>query len=191
MITVERRVGGVLAAACAAALLLFLPAVPAQTTVPKKKTAPKPEMTSAELFSYIHGALLEYSADDRVNDNLDVSIDPTATVLTVKQPDGHCDIFLNALDANTIAWDTYDASDSMQTRAPLLRMTVVAMAGKKARTCYDLDNNVDSSTPPNRARLLFAWDKIQDGPGFQIKMMKAMKKLIALSGGSAEKDIFK
>ena len=73
--------------------------------------------------------------DDGANDNLEVSIDPTATVLTIKQPDGHCDIFLSGLDANTITWDVYDASDSMQTRAPLARMTVVAVAGKK---CADV-----------------------------------------------------
>lgn len=135
--------------------------------------------------------MLEYSPDDHVNDNLEVSIDPTATVLTIKQPDGHCDIFLSGLDANTITWDVYDASDSMQTRAPLARMTIVAVAGKSARTCYDVDNNVDPSTPVTRARLLFSWDKIPEGSGFQSKMTKAFKKLIVLSGGRAEKDIFK
>jgi tetrahydromethanopterin S-methyltransferase subunit B len=134
--------------------------------------------------------MLAYSPDDRVNDNLDVLIDPTATILTIKQPDGHCDIFLNALDPNTVTWDVYDASDSMQTRAPLARMTVVAVAGKRARTCYDMENNLDPSTPPGRVRLLFSWDRIPEGSGFQAKMTKAFKKLIAKSGGSAEKNIF-
>lgn len=191
MIKVERRVGlRLAAAACAAGLVFVVPGCVAQTNAPKKKAPSKPEPTTAELFSYIHGVMLAYSADDRVNDNLDVSIDPTATILTVKQPDGHCDIFLNALDPNTITWDVYDASDSMQTRAPLARMTVVAAAGKRARTCYDGENNLDPSTPPSRARLLFSWDKIPEGSGFQAKMTKAMKKLIAKSGGSAEKNIF-
>jgi hypothetical protein len=156
-----------------------------------KKAPPKKELTSAELFAYIRGSLMEYSGDDGANDNLEVSIDPTATVLTIKQPDGHCDIFLNALDANTISWDVYDASDSMQTRAPLARMTVVSMAGKKARTCYDLENNIDPAIPVTRARILFSWSKIPDGSGFQSKFTKAFKKLIVLSGGAAEKDIFK
>ena len=192
MIRVERRIGPSLAAG-AGALLLALAAsgLAGQTQTHKKKADPKPEPTSAELFAYVRGALIEYSPDDRVNDNLEVSIDPTATVLTIKQPDGHCDIFLNALDANTIAWDVYDASDSMQTRAPLARMTVISVAGKKARTCYDVDNNIDPSIPVTRVRILFSWDKIPEGSGFQAKFTKAFKKLIKQSGGAEEKDIFK
>jgi hypothetical protein len=192
MIQVERRAGCLLAAGIFGALLaIAVPASLAQTETPKKKAKPKPEPTSAELFAYIRGALLEFSPDDRINDNLEVTIDPTATVLTVKQPDGHCDIFLSALDANTIAWDIYDASDSMEARQPLARLTVVSVAGKNARTCYDVDNQVDQTISGNRARLLFSWGKIPDGSGVQAKMTKALKKLIALSGGSAEKDIFK
>ena len=192
MIHVERRAGCLLAAGIFGALLaIAVPASLAQTETPKKKAKPKAEPTSAELFAYIRGALLEFSPDDRINDNLEVTIDPTATVLTVKQPDGHCDIFLSALDANTIAWDIYDASDSMEARQPLARLTVVSVAGKNARTCYDVDNQVDQTISGNRARLLFSWGKIPDGSGVQAKMTKALKKLIALSGGSAEKDIFK
>jgi hypothetical protein len=192
MIQVERSAGCLLAAGIFGALLaIAVPASLAQTETPKKKAKPKPEPTSAELFAYIRGALLEFSPDDRINDNLEVTIDPTATVLTVKQPDGHCDIFLSALDANTIAWDIYDASDSMEARQPLARLTVVSVAGKNARTCYDVDNQVDQTISGNRARLLFSWGKIPDGSGVQAKMTKALKKLIALSGGSAEKDIFK
>ena len=192
MIRVERRIGPSLAAGACALLLALAPSVLAgQTQTYKKKADPKPEPTSADLFAYVRGALIEYSPDDRVNDNLEVSIDPTATVLTIKQPDGHCDIFLNALDANTIAWDVYDASDSMQTRAPLARMTVISVAGKKARTCYDVDNNIDPSIPVTRVRILFSWDKIPEGSGFQAKMTKAIKKLITQSGGYGEKDIFK
>ena len=130
------------------------PCVSQSNPTQHKKTAPKKEPTSAELFAYIRGALLEFSGDDGANDNLEVSIDPTATVLTIKQPDGHCDIFLNALDANTMTWDVYDASDSMQTRAPLARMTVNSVAGKKARTCYDLDNNIDPALAKPFGKLL-------------------------------------
>lgn len=148
-------------------------------------------MTSAELFAYIHGALMEYSADDGVNDNLEVTIDPTATIITIKQPDGHCDIFLDSLDPNTITWDVYDASDSMQTRAPLARMTVIALAGKKARACYDPENNVDPSTPVTRARILFSWDKIPEGSGLQTKFTKAIKRLIVMSEGGVEKSSLK
>jgi hypothetical protein len=177
---------------CAGAMAWTVPSCAAQSkTTPTKKLAPKKEPTAAELFAYIRGALLEYSGDDGANDNLEASIDPTATVLTIKQPDGHCDIFLNALDANTISWDVYDASDSMQTRAPLARMTVVSVAGKKARTCYDVDNNIDPAISVTRARILFSWAKIPEGSGFQTKFTKAFKKLITQSGGAAEVSLFK
>jgi hypothetical protein len=192
MIQVGRRTGLSLAAGVCAAMLALSPmAGLAQTQAYKKKAAPKPEPTPTELFEYIRGALLAYSADDRVNDNLEVSIDPTNTVITIKQPDGQCNIFLNALDANTISWDVYDASDSAQTRAPLARMTVVSTAGKRARTCYDIDNNPDPSIPSTYARFLFSWDKIPESSGLQTKMTKAMKKLIKQSGGYAEKTLFK
>jgi len=189
---VERWAGFLLrSAACAAVLATAISACSAQTQQAHKKAAPKPELTSAELFTYVRGSLMQYSPDDGVNDNLEVSIDPTATVITVKQPDGHCDIFLGSLDSNTITWDVYDASDSMQTRAPLARLTVIAAAGKNARTCYDPGNNIDPSAPGTRARLLFSWDRIPEGSGFQSKFTKALKSLIKLSGGTVEKNIFK
>jgi len=204
MIQTERRAGSRLAAGVCAVLLTVpmyasggqdssrLKAMSGPTsTLDTHKRASEHELTPAELFDYIHGAMLAYSAEDQVNDNLEVSIDPTATILTIKQPDGHCDICLSALDANTIVWDVYDARDSMQTRAPLARLTVAAIAGKKARTCYDTDNNVDPSIPTLRARILFSWGAIPDGSGFQSKFTKALKKLIKQSGGMAEKNIFK
>jgi len=194
MIQVERRAGLSLAAGvCAAVLSIAVSVCSAQTAMPvaHKKAAAKPEPTAQDLYAYIRGALLAFSPDDRINDTLEVALDPTATVLTIKQPDGHCDIFLNALDANTLVWDVYDASDSMASRQPLARLTVISVPGKNARTCYDVDNQVDATISGNRARLLFSWGKIPDGSGFQAKMTKAIKKLIALSGGSAEKDIFK
>jgi len=85
----------------------------------------------------------------------------------------------------------YDASDSMQTRAPLARLTVVSVAGKKARTCYDPDNNIDPAINITRARILFSWEKIPEGSGFQTKFTKAFKKLITQSGGAAEASLFK
>jgi hypothetical protein len=177
---------------CAGAMAWTVTPCAAQSkTTQSKKAAPKKEPTSAELFAYMRGALLQYSSDDGSNDNLEVSIDPTATVLTIKQPDGHCDIFLNALDANTISWDVYDASDSMQTRAPVARLNVVSVAGKKARTCYDVENNLDPAINVTRARILFSWEKIPEGSGFQSKFTKAFKKLITQSGGAAEISLFK
>jgi hypothetical protein len=144
MIQIERRAGLRLAAMVYAVVLVIAANPCAGQSSTHKKQAPAHEPSSSELFAYVHGKLLQYSPEDGVNDNLEISLDPTSTVLTIKQPDGHCDIFLSALDANTIAWDVYDATDSMQTRAPLARLTVDAIAGKKARTCYDTDNNVDS-----------------------------------------------
>lgn len=192
MNSVERWAGlGLALVLCIGAMSWTAPMCVAQTKVAHKKSAPVKEPTAEELFIYVRGALLEYSADDGVNDNLEVSIDPTNTVLTIKQPDGHCDIFLNALDVNTISWDVYDATDSMQTRAPLARLNVVSMAGKKARTCYDTENNIDPAPSATRARILFSWDKIPEGSGFQSKFTKAFKKLITHSGGSAEASLFK
>jgi hypothetical protein len=191
MIPVERRVRWIVVAGIAAMLVIAVPSGMAQTQVHKKKADPKPAVTSQDLYAYIRGSLLAYSPDDHLNDNLEVSLDPTATVLTIKQPDGHCDVFLSALDANTLVWDVYDASDSVTSRQPLLRLSVVSVPGKSARICYDTDNQVDTTIPANRARLLFSYAKIPEGSGFQAKMTKAMKKLIALSGGSPEKDIFK
>jgi len=176
---------------CAGAMAWTAPMCAAQSKPAHKKSAPVKEPTAAELFAYMRGVLLQYSADDGSNDNLEVAIDPTATVLTIKQPDGHCDIFLNALDANTVSWDVYDASDSMQTRAPLARLTVVSVAGKKARTCYDPDNNLDPAPSATRARILFSWEKIPEGSGFQSKFTRAFKKLITQSGGAAEASLFK
>jgi len=190
---VERWAGLWLASVlCAGAMAGTAPLCNAQSkTTQSKKPAAKKEPTSAELFAYIRGALLQYTADDGANDNLEVAIDPTATVLTIKQPDGHCDIFLNALDASTISWDVYDATDSMQTRAPLARLSVVSVAGKKARTCYDPENNIDPAPSATRARILFSWEKIPEGSGFQAKFTKAFKKLITHSGGAAEVSLFK
>jgi hypothetical protein len=51
-------------------------------------------------------------------------------------------------------------------------------------------NNVDSSVPTNRARLLFSFTKADKVPGFQDKMTKALKKLIVLSGGAPENKLF-
>jgi hypothetical protein len=190
MIQVERRVILALAAGIGAAVLAgSVLSGFAQTQAHKKD--PKPLPTAEDYYEYIRGSLLAYSPDDRINDNLEVSLDPTATVLTIKQPDGHCDIFLNALDANALVWDVYDASDSVTSREPLARLTIFSAPGKNARTCYDNDNQVDQTIPGNRARLLFLYAKIPEGSGFETKMTKAMKKLIALTGGDAEKDLFK
>ena len=187
-----------LAAICAAGVMMMQPACIAQNsttaqkkTVSKAKAKPKPEPTPAELFGVIRGSLLAYSPDDHINDNLEVALDPTGTVLTISQPDGHCDQFLSALDANTLVWDVYDASDSMTSRQPLLRLSVISVPGKNARVCYDTDNQVDQTIPSNRARFLFLLAKIPDQIPFQIRVSKALKKLIAQSGGNAEKDIFK
>ena len=191
MIQVERRVRLAVAAGIGAAMLL-LPMPSGVTQTPAhKKADPKPVVTAQDLYAYIRASLLAYTPDDNLNDNLEVALDPTATVLTIKQPDGHCDVFLSALDANTLVWDVYDASDSVTSRQPLLRLSVISVPGKSARICYDTDNRVDSTIPANRARFLFLLAKVPDQIPFQIKLSKAMKKLIAQTGGTPEKDLFK
>jgi hypothetical protein len=44
--------------------------------------------------------------------------------------------------------------------------------------------------PTNRARFLFSESHADETPGFQQKMAKAFQKLIALTGGTPQKDLF-
>ncbi len=69
----------------------------------------------------------------------------------------------------------------------LVRLTLVSVSGKPARTCYDKANRVDESVPANRIRLLFSYSKADQWTSFQDKLTKALKKLIVLSGGAPEK----
>src|ERR1019366_1123639 len=89
-----------LARICAAALIAILPACSAQTANHKSKPAPKPEPTAPELFEFIRGSLLTLSPDDGINDNIEVTFNWTSNVMTITQPTGHCDLFLNALTRN-------------------------------------------------------------------------------------------
>jgi len=179
-----------LARIAAVVLIAILPACSAQTAAHKKKAAPKPEPTAPELFEYIRGALLSLSPEDGINDNLEVTFNLATSVLTVTQPGGHCDEFFNALNANDVVWDDFDPSDAHQTRERLLRLTLVSVSGKAARTCYDKAGNVDTTVPANRIRLLFSYNKADQWPDFQKKLSTAIKKLIVLSGGAPENDIF-
>jgi hypothetical protein len=175
---------------CAATLIAILPACTAQTTTHKKKPDPKPEPTEPELVEYIRGSLLAYSPQDGINDNVDVTFDPASNVLKIAGPAGHCDEFLGALNANQAVWDVFDPSDPHQEREKLLRLTLVSVSGKVARTCYDKDNHVDAGMAANRARLLFSLTETENVAKFQETMTKAVKKLIVLCGGTPEKDLF-
>ncbi len=188
-----------LARIAAAALLLVAgvcsaqtaPATPStSTTHHAKKAPPKPEPTQQELFDYVRGELLALSPSDGINDNLEVSFDAATSILTITQPDGRCDIFLGAIDSNSAIWEVFDPSDTYHTREQILRLTLTSLSGKKARVCYDKKNQVDASVPSNRARLLFSLPMSNAVPGFTDKLGKAVKKLVALAGGSPEKDIF-
>jgi hypothetical protein len=176
---------------CAATLLLVSPLCFAQSATHRKAAVPpKPEPTESDLVEYIRGALLSLSASDGINDNLDVRYDETTKVFTVTTPAGHCDLFISALNPNNAVWDVFDPSDSDRQREKLVRLTMVSVAGKTARTCYDKLDQVDTTLIGNRARFLFSEPKTDDVPDFHAKMTKAMKKLITLTGGAAEKDIF-
>ncbi|MGA3371653.1 MAG: hypothetical protein ABSC48_07820 [Terracidiphilus sp.] len=176
------------------------PAAKAKTTKPASRAKaaqpaaqaaqPQPEPTQPELVEYLHGKLLALSPSDGFNDNLDVTFDPSTTAFKVRQPGGRCENFLNALDANSIVWDLFDPGDSHNPREQLLRLTVSSMSGKAARTCYDEGNHLDKDVNPNRARFLFSTSKASEFPDFQDEMTKAFKKLIALSGGVPEKNLF-
>jgi hypothetical protein len=177
-----------LATLCAVALVVAVPLAGAQYTHHKKKAKPAP--TAPELAEYIRGQMLSLSPDDGINDNQEVSFDAANQVLTVKQPDGRCEIYFANLDANTIVWDIFDASDSNDTREKLLRATIVSLSGKPARACYDKQNHPVANIPTNRARLLFAQYKTSQFPDFAYDMTKALQALIALDGGMPAKKLF-
>lgn len=174
---------------CAAALLVVFPLSFAQTASHKKAPL-KPEPTEPELVEYIRGGLLSLSPADGVNDNLEVRYDETNKVLTVVGPTGACDVFLTALDPNVAVWELFDPSDNDKTREKLLRLTVISTIDKAARTCYDKAGHVNPSLATNRARFLFSQPKADDYPQFQDRMAKAFKKLIALTSGTPQKDLF-
>jgi hypothetical protein len=176
---------------CAAVLVVVLPFCAAQTPSHKKApAAPKPEPTESDLVEYIRGALLSLSPNDAINDNLEVRYDDAKKVLTVIGPSGRCDEFLSALNPNNAVWDVFDPSDSERQREKLLRLTMVSVIGKTARTCYDKSDHVNLDVMSNRARFLFSQSKADDVADFQEKIAKAFKKLIVLTGGAPEKDIF-
>ena len=193
-----------LAQICAATLLVILcgcgplPSEPDQAAQPapvKRKTVSaqhtkKPEASQQELFDYVRGKLLALSPNDGYNDNQEVSFDPATSILSITQPDGRCDIFLSAIDSNSMIWEIYDPSDTYHARAQVLRLTLTSLSGKKARTCYDAHNQVDTSVPGNRARLLFSLQKTNAVPDFSENMNKAIKKLVTLAGGEAENSLF-
>jgi hypothetical protein len=154
-----------------------------------KKSEPKPGPTSEELFEYIRAKLLALSPTDGVNDNLEVAFYPDSAILSITQPDGRCDINLNAIDTNTAIWEVIDPSETNRSRADVLRLTLNSTSGKAARNCYDNQNRPDESIASNRARLFFSRSKANATPGFTDKMDKAIKKLIVESGGTPEKQI--
>ena len=162
----------------------------AQTAHKKAAPPPKLEPTESDLVEYIRGALLSLSPSDGINDNLYVNYDEAKKAFTITTPAGRCDIFLSGLNPNNAVWDIFDPSDTDQQREKLLRLTMVSVSGKTARTCYDKSDRIDTTLIGNRARLLFSQPKVDDVPDFQEKMTKAMKKLIVLDGGAPEKDIF-
>jgi hypothetical protein len=165
----------------------------AQTANPAhraNKREPKPEPTQQELFEYVRGKLLTLSPTDGFNDNLEVTFDPATSTLSITQPDGRCDIFVNALDTNSAIWEVMDLSDSSQTRGEILRLTMSSSSGRKARTCYDNENQLDKSISANRVRLVFSQNKANAVPDFTYSMTTAIKKLVVASGGAPEKKIF-
>jgi len=173
------------------AAALLLAAIPSLAqTASHKKAAPKPEPTEPELAEYIRGALLSLSPSDGINDNAEVTYNADTKVLTVTGPQGRCETSIPALNPNTPVWDVYDPSDTDRTREKLLRLTLVSVSGKTARTCYDPQGRVNGMMPGNRARFLFSESHADQIPAFQDKMAKAFKKLIAQTGGAPEKDLF-
>ena len=175
---------------CAAALISVLPACTAQTPAHQPRPEPKTEAAAPELFEYVRSALLLLTPEDGVNDNVEVTFNWSTNVMTIAQPGGHCDLFMNALNSNDVAWDVFDPSDTHETREKLLRLTLVSVSGTRARTCYDKSGRVDESVPANRIRFLFSQQKADQWTGFQAKLTKTLKRLIVLSGGTGEVKLF-
>lgn len=142
-------------------------------------------------MEYLRGKLLALSPGDGINDNVEVRFDPSTSTLTVLQPGSRCDLFLNGVDVNNIYWDVFDPSDAHTSREALLRLTATSVSGKRARVCYDTKGQPEPGLNTNRVRLLFSYPKSEQDYGFQDKMMKVVKRLIVLSGGAPERDIFK
>jgi len=182
-----RCLGRICAVTLMVAVPLCLAQAPGQGQHPAKKAA-KPEPTQLDLFTYVRGKLLALSPSDGINDNVEVAFDQDNHVLTITQPDGRCEIFLGAIDANTAIWEAFDPSDKYHTREDVLRLTMTSLSGRKARICYDDHNVVDTSIATNRVRLLFSMSKANAVLKFTDKMTTAIKKLVALAGGNADKD---
>lgn len=175
---------------CAAALIAVLPACTAQTSTRRDRPEPKSTATAPELFEYVRSALLLLTPEDGTNDSIEVTFNWTTNVMTIAQPGGHCDIYMNALNSNDVAWDIFDPSDANQTREKLVRITMVSVSGTRARTCYDKAGREDTSVPNNRVRLLFSYSKADQWPGFQTKFSKAVKRLVVLCGGMPDVKLF-
>src|SRR5580692_7519237 len=109
------------------------PAAPKTKPAQHAKVTPKPEPTQQELVDYVRGKLLALSPSDGFNDNVEVVFDPATSILSITQPDGRCDIFLNAIDPNSMAWEVFDPSDTTHAREEVLRLTLTSLSGKKAR----------------------------------------------------------
>jgi hypothetical protein len=153
------------------------------------KKEPKPAPTQQELFEYVRSGLLSLSPSDGVNDNLEVAYNPDISTLTITQPDGRCDIYLNSIDNNSAIWEVIDPSEANRPRAQVLRLTINSVSGKPARTCYDSENQIDTSVARNRARLFFSLSKARATYDFTNKMDKAIKELVVASGGAPEKQV--
>jgi hypothetical protein len=165
------------------------PQKPAKMASASHKKAPKPAPTQQELFEYVRSGLLSLSPNDGVNDNLEVAYNPDISTLTITQPDGRCDIYLNAIDNNSAVWEVIDPTESNRPRADILRLTINSISGKPARTCYDSQNQIDTSVARNRARLFFSLSKSRATYDFTNKMDKAIKELVVASGGAPEKQV--
>ncbi len=186
----EKITKSVMAAVVAMAMVAVLPACSAQTSTRSGSQEPKATASAPELFEYVRSALLLLTPEDGVNDNQEVTMNWTTNVMTIAQPGGHCDLYVNALNPNDVAWDVFDPSDAHESREKLVRLTLVSVSGTKARTCYDKADRVDESVPTNRIRFLFSYQKADQWPNFQAKLTKALKKLIVLSGGTENKEKF-
>ena len=127
-------------------------ATEAKARVSPRKAEPKPPPSREELFEYVRGRLLSLSTSDGINDNLEVAYNPDISTLTVTQPDGRCDIFLNSIDNNSAVWEIIDPSETNRPHAEVLRLTVNSISGKRA-----------GPATTTRIRSTAAWSQIEPG----------------------------
>jgi len=144
----------------------------AQNAPPKRRLR-QPLPRSRSYFSTSAARSYLLSPDDGINDNVEVTFNPATSVLTVTQPSGHCDEFLNALDAQNAVWDQFDPSDAQQTRRKSWSDSRwFRWPANQPVSATTRQTRLTPAFRGNRVRLLFSFSKAEQWPLFQEKFSR-------------------